>query len=303
MSGLIVFTDGQQNAGIEPTAVFATAREASIPIFPIGIGSNRQNVNVRVSDFVAPARAYPGDKYTATGYLQVARSGRADRHGRIAVERRGAGLAQRRRRPARSSPRSRSRSVATAKSCRSRSKWSRMPWDARRSDPARRTAPPGHLRRRRSAGSRYRDRRSQNQGAAVRRRSDARISVPAQSAAPRQGHGRRCLVADRRRRDLARCQRNSGRLPSHPRRTVRVRLHRGFRSRLAQSRATQIDAVERWISEQAGGLIVIAGPIYSDALGARRSPGEDSRALSGRVQSPAVADGRRALRFEGAVAA
>ena len=70
VSGLIVITDGQQNAGIEPASVLATAREAGIPIFTIGIGSDRQSVNVRVSDFVAPARAYPGDKYTATGYLQ-----------------------------------------------------------------------------------------------------------------------------------------------------------------------------------------------------------------------------------------
>ncbi|HVU86936.1 MAG TPA: vWA domain-containing protein [Pirellulales bacterium] len=71
VAGIIVFTDGQQNAGVEPAAVLASAREAGFPIYPIGVGSNRQNVNVRVSDFVAPARAYPGDKYTATGYLQA----------------------------------------------------------------------------------------------------------------------------------------------------------------------------------------------------------------------------------------
>jgi hypothetical protein len=70
VSGVILFSDGQQNAGIEPQSVLATAREAGIPVFTVGIGSDRQNVNVRVSDFVVPARAYPGDKYTATGYLQ-----------------------------------------------------------------------------------------------------------------------------------------------------------------------------------------------------------------------------------------
>jgi len=70
VAGVIVLTDGQQNAGVDPLSVAAVAREAGIPLFPVGIGSDRQNVNVRVSDFVAPARAYPGDKYTATGYLQ-----------------------------------------------------------------------------------------------------------------------------------------------------------------------------------------------------------------------------------------
>ena len=71
LAGVILITDGQQNAGIEPAAQCVTAREAGVPLFPIGIGSDRQSANVRVSDFVAPARAYPGDKYTATGYLQA----------------------------------------------------------------------------------------------------------------------------------------------------------------------------------------------------------------------------------------
>ena len=29
------------------------------------------NPNVRISDFVAPARAYPDDRYTVTGYVQA----------------------------------------------------------------------------------------------------------------------------------------------------------------------------------------------------------------------------------------
>jgi hypothetical protein len=71
VSGVVVFSDGQQNAGIEPASVLAAARDANIAFYTVGIGSDRQTVNVRVSDFLAPARAYPGDKYTATGYLQA----------------------------------------------------------------------------------------------------------------------------------------------------------------------------------------------------------------------------------------
>ena len=71
VSGVVVFSDGQQNAGIEPASALAAAREANMTFYTVGIGSDRQTVNVRVSDFVAPARAYPGDKYTATGYLQA----------------------------------------------------------------------------------------------------------------------------------------------------------------------------------------------------------------------------------------
>jgi hypothetical protein len=71
LSGIIVFTDGGQNAGIAPEAAIQLARKAKVPIFPIGVGSPRNPTNVRVSDLVAPARAYPGDNYVATGYIQA----------------------------------------------------------------------------------------------------------------------------------------------------------------------------------------------------------------------------------------
>lgn len=71
IAGIVVFTDGQQNAGLEPAAAIELARESRIPIYTVGIGSLEQPVNVRISDFVAPARAYPGDRYAATGYLQA----------------------------------------------------------------------------------------------------------------------------------------------------------------------------------------------------------------------------------------
>jgi hypothetical protein len=70
VAGVVVFSDGGQNAGIDPSAAIATARDAKIPIFTVGVGSDRRPANVRVSDLVAPARAYPGDSFPITGYLQ-----------------------------------------------------------------------------------------------------------------------------------------------------------------------------------------------------------------------------------------
>ncbi len=70
VAGIVVFTDGGQNAGVEPAVAAELAREAKIPLFPVGLGSDKQPVNVRVSDLLAPARAYPGDAYTVTGYVQ-----------------------------------------------------------------------------------------------------------------------------------------------------------------------------------------------------------------------------------------
>lgn len=71
VSGVIVASDGGQNAGITAEAALALAREAKIPIFTIGIGSDKKPENVRVGDLLAPARAYPGDRFTVTGYIQA----------------------------------------------------------------------------------------------------------------------------------------------------------------------------------------------------------------------------------------
>jgi heme/copper-type cytochrome/quinol oxidase subunit 4 len=87
VAGVIVFSDGGQNAGIDPSAAIATARDAKIPIFTVGIGANRRPANVRVSDLVAPARAYPGDSFKITGYLQA--EGLADRTVTVELSSRG----------------------------------------------------------------------------------------------------------------------------------------------------------------------------------------------------------------------
>lgn len=71
ISGIVVFSDGQQNAGVDTGAAIAMARETRVPVYAVGLGSLNQPTNVRISDFVAPSRAYPGDHYTATGYLQA----------------------------------------------------------------------------------------------------------------------------------------------------------------------------------------------------------------------------------------
>jgi hypothetical protein len=73
IAGVVLVTDGGQNAGPAPEAVLPAAREARIPVFAIGMGSDRPPSNVRVSDLSVPLRAYPGDRYTVTGYVQAQR--------------------------------------------------------------------------------------------------------------------------------------------------------------------------------------------------------------------------------------
>ena len=71
LSSIVIFSDGGQNAGISPESVMELARDAKAPIFTVGLGSDKQPKNVRVSDLIVPARAYPGDRYTVTGFLQA----------------------------------------------------------------------------------------------------------------------------------------------------------------------------------------------------------------------------------------
>lgn len=71
IAGLVVFTDGRLNEGIDHTAAASLARLAEIPVYPVGLGSERRPANLRVVDLEAPERVYPGDRFTLTGYLQA----------------------------------------------------------------------------------------------------------------------------------------------------------------------------------------------------------------------------------------
>ena len=71
MAGIVVLSDGNSNAGLKPSVATAMARAAEIPIHTIGLGSDQRPVNVRVADLQAPSRAYPGDAFTITAFIQT----------------------------------------------------------------------------------------------------------------------------------------------------------------------------------------------------------------------------------------
>jgi hypothetical protein len=72
LAGVVLVSDGGQNAGAGPEAAIELAREANkVPIFTVGLGSAKKPASVRVNDLVVPVRAYPGDRYPITGYLQA----------------------------------------------------------------------------------------------------------------------------------------------------------------------------------------------------------------------------------------
>lgn len=71
LAGIVVVTDGGQNAGQDVATSLVAAQDALLPIIPIGMGSDRRAMNLRVVDLEAPERVYPGDRFTLTGYVQA----------------------------------------------------------------------------------------------------------------------------------------------------------------------------------------------------------------------------------------
>ncbi len=71
VAGIVVVTDGGNNAGEDVPTVLKAVRDSQIAIYPVGVGSNKTVRNVRVLDLDAPERVYPGDDFSLTGYLQA----------------------------------------------------------------------------------------------------------------------------------------------------------------------------------------------------------------------------------------
>ena len=71
LAGVILLTDGGNNAGVDPAAAAGTLAKSGVPVFSVGTGSDRLPTNVRVADLLSPARVYPGDRFSVQGYLQA----------------------------------------------------------------------------------------------------------------------------------------------------------------------------------------------------------------------------------------
>ena len=78
IAGVVLLTDGGSNAGIDYGIAAQAAADALIPVYPIGMGSDKRPPNLRVVDLEAPERVYPGDKFTLTGYVQAQATNRTN---------------------------------------------------------------------------------------------------------------------------------------------------------------------------------------------------------------------------------
>ena len=71
VAGVVLVTDGRGNSGVDYTEAVQVAMDTGIPVYPIGLGSEKRPANVRVVDVETPPRIYPGDRFTVKGYLQA----------------------------------------------------------------------------------------------------------------------------------------------------------------------------------------------------------------------------------------
>ena len=71
IAGIVVITDGAANAGLDLAAASQFSQQANVAVFPVGLGSDKLPTNTRVVDVEAPARVFPGDNFTVKAYLQA----------------------------------------------------------------------------------------------------------------------------------------------------------------------------------------------------------------------------------------
>jgi hypothetical protein len=70
LAGIVLFSDGGSNRGVDPLAVTDALAEAEAPIAAVGVGSTQPRRNVRIQELIAPARAYPEDKVPIRALIQ-----------------------------------------------------------------------------------------------------------------------------------------------------------------------------------------------------------------------------------------
>lgn len=70
LAGIVLISDGQNNGGTDVNVAMAAARRSQVSIYPIGLGSSSAPTNVRIVDIDAPRRVYPGDKFAVSAVLQ-----------------------------------------------------------------------------------------------------------------------------------------------------------------------------------------------------------------------------------------
>ncbi len=71
LAGIVVFSDGRSNAGTDPLATISDAALQGVPIHTVGLGTEKNPINVRLIDIEAPKRVFPGDRFRLNALVQA----------------------------------------------------------------------------------------------------------------------------------------------------------------------------------------------------------------------------------------
>ncbi len=69
ISGIVVITDGRNNAGVDVDSAIELAKELRFPVHTVGLGSETPPLSAQISDFLVPPRAFPGDAYSLNVFV------------------------------------------------------------------------------------------------------------------------------------------------------------------------------------------------------------------------------------------
>ncbi len=71
LAGILLVSDGAMNAGRPVDSALELAKRQHFPILTVGVGAQRQPLNVRISSFDVPERAFLGDPFTVKAQVQL----------------------------------------------------------------------------------------------------------------------------------------------------------------------------------------------------------------------------------------
>lgn len=69
LSGLVVITDGQNNAGIDPLSAGESAVTNKVRLIPVGVGSTKKPVTLQLAEIQAPTHVHINDGFTITAFI------------------------------------------------------------------------------------------------------------------------------------------------------------------------------------------------------------------------------------------
>ncbi|OYP28869.1 hypothetical protein [Rhodopirellula sp. MGV] len=71
LAGIVLLSDGQNNGGTNVASATSMAKRSEIAVYPVGLGSSEAPTNIRIVDLDAPKRVYPDDKFAVSAVLQA----------------------------------------------------------------------------------------------------------------------------------------------------------------------------------------------------------------------------------------